>query len=183
MSLSDHVTREEFDSLLEYVRELGVKPPMMNSQELTELDEVRSALESYRSSIEGIVSDWKAMLIRPMPIDAYAITLALALAQVANEIHFQDKASGCTGCEKKLMPSTVDIVRKTYTATSGQSEAIRGFIQWASQHLSVAFENDDPEAKVIVSNLAAAEMIDVIDSAWSQKLVQTPSQISDTLES
>ena len=170
----NEISREEFDVLATQVKAL-LAGATDNEREIAVQAEQnalsQSVIDQYRSTIDGILSNWKEMLIKPMPIDAYAIAMWLVMSQVVAEVERQDE-NGCMDCYRSITPSTASLVRRLKQETIPQAEAITGFLQWALRLLVRSVQEGDEDANVIAQNLHASEMDGILDLAWGPMFVQ-----------
>lgn len=156
------VSRREFDELRLFVESRiaaldGVVVPD------SELAIAQSQAEQYRRSIDSLLSGWKEMLVRPLPIDCYAIAMNLVFTQILHDVA---QSNECRNCGVTLSAETVRFIEVISDSTTAQSAAIKGFVRWASSRLVEAVNGKNEDASIVFGNLRSAELVDLLDSVW-----------------
>lgn len=122
-------------------------------------DAANRAEEAARAT-EAIVSDWRNMLLRPLPIDAMFMAAHLTLGRVLADVEQNGHTSTpCDDCRWIIHDDTVRLVRAYSSAMLATDVALTDFLQWALAILAQV-EHNDETANRIAHNLRAAGLLD-----------------------
>lgn len=110
--------------------------------------------KSLSDSLSHVVDDWRSLLVRPKAIDAMFMAAHACLLRVREEL-----ATGGA-----VMTTTQDLINRYFASVTAQDIAIREFLAWSIREaVTVGEAEPDNDIHRIVANLAAADLIDLLE--------------------